>query len=142
MATIDPIVEARTWMQAQLAASSAVAAAVGTRFYEHPAPRDVAYPFVTHQFLSSPDSVMLVGTAVLWWNLRFIVRAITDSNNADALSPAVIAIFDALHGKSGTTANAQIVSCTQQRAFYMNEQDASVEYIHSGGEYLIEICSR
>jgi hypothetical protein len=142
VATIDPIIEARIWIESQLAASAAVAAAVGDRFYEHPAPRNVAYPLITHQFQASPQSVMLVGTAILWWNLRFIIRAITDTNNADALSPAVIAIFDALHGTAGPTINAQIVSCTQQRGFYMTEVDASNEYIHSGGEYLIEICPR
>lgn len=142
MATIDPIAEARTWITSRLAASAAVAAAVGDRFYKHPAPRDVAHPFITHQYMSSPVSPMVVGTAILWWELRFIIRAITDTNNDLALSAAIVAIYDALHGTSGTTANAQIVFCTEQRAFELIEVDASIEYLHGGGEYLIAVCPR
>lgn len=139
MATIDPVAEARTFINSQLAASAAVTAAVGTRFGAHPYPRTDDYPIITYEFLGSPQSEMVVGTAIIMWYMRFLVRGITNTNNDLALSPAVIAIFDALHGKSGPTANAYIVFCTEQNTFYMNEIDASVQYIHKGGEYLIAV---
>lgn len=139
---IDPITEAEIWLRATLLASDAVTAVYGNKITTHPGPRALGYPILTFFCLTPENDLMLVGTDILWAELRFVVRGITEGDDRLVLRPGVVAVQEALHGKYGYTDNAYIVSCTRIRPFSMHEMADSKDYYHLGAEYNIKIRPR
>jgi len=136
---IDEVTEAQIWIQQQLEASSAVLAAFPAYIGPHPAPRSlVTYPILTHDPQVPAADTRVIGASVLWANIPFLVRGITDSNDPLPLQAGVVAIHAALHKKYGTTANAQ-VWCYRLKPFSMSELSNTLIYLHKGGIYLCEV---
>jgi hypothetical protein len=142
MAAIDEITEAEIWLRSTLTAASAVTDVFDDRISVHPGPRGAEFPRLTYVCMTPQDDLMLVGTDIFWAKLRFVVRAITPGSDATPISAGVAAMHEAIHGKYGFTDNAYIVSCTRIRPYKMYEVLDSVEHLHLGGEYLIQIRPR
>jgi hypothetical protein len=142
----DVITEAEIFIRARLLASSAVTAVFSTRVFTNPGPRynpdhtPVTYPILTYEFLYPTGDLILVGADRLWSSLRFLVRGIAEGNDSLGVGAGAAAIYNALHATSGYTANGAVISsCIHDRPYKEVEVLSSTQYIHVGGEYLIDI---
>lgn len=141
MAAIDEVTEAEIWLRATLLAHTGVTSVFGSNVYTHPGPRNASYPKLTYNLLAPSDDTMLVGTDTWWANLRFLIRGIIEGDDRLTITDGIAAVKDAIHGKTGVTTNAQIVSCVRLRPFQMFEMQDSKAYLHLGGEYKLQVRS-
>lgn len=142
----DVISEAEIFIKNRLLAKASVVAVVGERVFTHPGPRysetadRTTYPIITYDFLYPSNDTLLVGSDRFWSTLRFLVRTIDKGNSSRNGAEGAAAIYEALHGTSGYTPNgAVITSCIQIQPYKETEVMSSTQYIHLGGEYLINI---
>lgn len=142
---VDVITEAEIYILDCLTQNAKIQSVVGNRIYKHPAPRTddngalVTYPILTYNFMYSVMDTLLVGSQRFWSTLRFMVRMITDTNDPLIITEGVTGIYEALHGTAGYTAKATISACIHDKPFDMTEISVSTQYIHRGGEFLINI---
>ncbi len=113
---ISPTVEAKRWMYATLTADGVLAPLLGTRIYEVPAPPDAADPFVAVQQYQSPSDLYTNGAILVFTDvyLKLIIvqrgTSISTPFNLEAIDTRITTV---LHGKSGSTATARVLSCVR-----------------------------
>jgi hypothetical protein len=114
---VSPTVEARRWMQSTLNADGVLAAALGGRIFEVPAPPDAADPFLAVQQYQSPADVYTNGAILIMTHVYY--KLIVAQRGTSVSSPFNIEAIDqritqVLHGKSGTTTTgAQVIECVR-----------------------------
>ena len=68
--------------------------------------------------------------------LDWLIVVVHEGHLIAPILPHVIALDNALHNKSGTTANIRVLSCVRLEPFSILEpEDSGVQYRHAGGIY-------
>ncbi len=126
------------WIYSKLSADSQLAALVGTRIYQRQADQGVSYPYVVILKLSGTDSNTISGDRVMA-NLLFLVKGVTEGNNAGNALESINARIDALLQKSRnqSVSKGQILACTRESDFELLENDpkSAKQWLHLGGSY-------
>lgn len=142
---MDVISEAEVWIRQTLLDNPNIVTVFGQRVFSHPGPRynqddtRVQYPICTYEFMYPQPDLRVVGAERFWSEIRFLVRGIMKGNDATTLGAGAAAIFESLNGAWGSTDGAIITSCVQDRPYKDIEILVSTQYIHLGGEYVIQI---
>lgn len=133
--------KAGAWIDAQLAAASAVTALVPLeRIYAEQAPGNAARPNVVHWLRSPlPDSTGVAGARILV-ELDFVVEAVSDTDHSmEELLDVVEAIDAALDMKSGASADLMVYSCRRTETWappVVIDEDGTRVY-RRGGNYRV-----
>lgn len=137
MAAISAPAEARRWLYATLVAASVA----GTRVYNHPAPIGAGEPYVTVDALGGPGELKAQRRADdrIWGVYRYRVTAGARTDSLVSLADEAAAVYAALHGQAGTTANARIVWCEHERDVEQTTIEGGVRYERLGGDYLVSV---
>jgi hypothetical protein len=114
--TISPTVEARRWLYAMLTGDGVLSPLLGTRIYEAPAPPDAVDPFMAVQQYQSPSDLYTNGAILVFTNV--FLKLIVAQRSTSVSTPFDLEAIDrrvtqVLHGKSGSTATATILSCVR-----------------------------
>lgn len=128
------------WIYSKLAADSALAALVGSRIYLRQADQGAGYPYVIILKLSGLDSSTVSGDRIMS-NLLFLVKGVTEDNNAGDALEAINARIDTLLQKSRNqvVSRGLILSCNRESDFELLENDpkSGKQWLHLGGQYRI-----
>lgn len=126
------------WVEATLLAHAPLTAFVSTRVYPDLAPPDITMPFVVYQEQSS-DDVRGVGPTNILTTTVYVVKAIAQGSNFDALQPVAEAIYGALHNASGTITGGRVLTCLRDQPFRLTEFTDGKTYRHLGGRFSIQV---
>lgn len=132
------------WVKSRLNAHTAfnvISAGLATRVFNRLAPAAASYPFIVFQAQSPPMVIRGVGPAEVMVDTIYVVKAIAQGNDFDALAPVASAIRDALlsdNGEAITGAIGTIFTCRYERAFSLTEADQDNQFRHLGGEFRIQ----
>lgn len=89
------------------------------------------YPLIVFQFMSGIDYAA-VGALRVWTNMIYMVKAIAEADNFDALNAIVARIDALLHRTSATPTDGIVWSCTREQVIRLPDSVASRQYRQSG----------
>jgi hypothetical protein len=131
-------VVAEEWLVTRLAANPAIAVLVGDRIFVDSIPGrgNATFPLVFITGSPDPD-LLLTGGVRVWTEGLYAVRGVARGQSYKEVAPLASAIDEALHNKSGSTADGTILGCLREQVMKMPESDNGVAYRHLGGLYRV-----
>lgn len=133
---MSEIVTADRWLKSVLG-SDATLAALTPKVYKLPAPQGAQLPYAAFNMLSAVD-LQAVGTARVWSDMLYVVRAIFETNTLGGnLELAANRIDVLLQAASGSASSGVVWACVREQPFEMEENNAGQELRHLGGIYRI-----
>ena len=139
VATVVETNEVEKWLFSTLSLDSIMLALIGSRIYESVAPPETDYPYVVYQYSGGHD-VQGIPSVRVMTRTEYLVKAITNEPNSDALVSVVKRIDELLHGASGAVgATGYVLSCVRVHPVSLLEIDAGIQYRHRGGVYQIQV---
>lgn len=128
------------WVTAQYIYTTLNVSAVtdlATGIYRNIAPPDAVEPYVVIKVGVAGSDLMVVGTRRIWYRGTADVIVVGTELQAEAVDQIAAACDGLLHGSAGPTTDGQVFECTRNRPIFFSEVDEGVQYIYSGGEYMI-----
>lgn len=96
----------------------------------------VAYPLIVLQCLPATD-VMVLGAVRVWAAVPVLVKVATDQPSLASIEGIAQQIDAALHGTSGATATARIVSCVRAGSQALYPTENGIRYRVLAGRYTV-----
>ncbi len=127
---------AEKWIVATLGADTTIATAVGTRIHTHVVPENTAFPYIFITFQGGSD-VLTNGAYRIMSNLRYVVRAVSNSTSSESARPIADRIDFLLHGKQGTVDLGTVISAVRENPFFAIEIRDGAHLRHVGGIYRV-----
>lgn len=117
----------------------AISPGLSTRVFLDFAPETTPYPFIIFQALTPPRDVRGVGIIRVMVDTLYLVKAVAQGTNYDALRPVVTVIDRALtKGDPVDMAGGIMLVSTRTSEFRLVEIENGKQFRHLGGEYRIQ----
>lgn len=132
------------WVKFRLnghSAFDAISAGLSGRVYNRIAPATTKYPYIVFQAQTPPRVVRGVGDAEVMVDTLYVVKAIAQGTDFEALAPVATAIRTALvaaNGEAIPDGAGSVFTCRFEQSFSMVESEQSQQFRHLGGEFRIQ----
>jgi hypothetical protein len=129
---------ARSWLYQTLANDATLTPLIGRRIYSGRAEQGATFPYVIVQLLSPGNDLIVVGSARIWSDMLWLVKAVNRGTSTAALEPIADRIDALLHAKSGTVVGGVVHVAVRERPHELPERTDGVDYVNLGGEYRVK----
>lgn len=121
------------------ASLDAISAGLSTRVFLDFAPEGTPYPFIIFQALTPPSDVRGVGIIRVMVDTLYLVKAVAQGTDYDALRPVVSVIDGALTQQDPVDmAGGILLTSVRDREFRLVEIENGKQFRHLGGEFRIQ----
>lgn len=141
MTTVNEIPRVHQWLRTVLRADATLLAAATGGVHRGRVPEGKSFPAVVFSFLSATEDVNGNGPARVWSKSRYIVKAVSQTDDELSLQTIADRIDAVLQAAAGGKDDVAIDFCMRRKpVFYQESGVANKVYTHLGGEY--EIAAR
>lgn len=121
------------------ASLDAISPNLSQRVFLDYAPEGTPYPFIIFQALTPPEDVRGVGIIRVMVDTLYLVKAVAQGSDYDALRP-VVSVIDAAMTEDEPVdmAGGILLTSVRQREFRLVEIENGKQFRHLGGEFRIQ----